>query len=613
MAQTPMRIVPHLLIGLLGIASASAFDSVVIINEIHYNPAAGQQEFVELRNLNGVDINLGRWRLSGGADYTFPEGTIIPGHGYLVLGNVAGALAPFTGALSNSGETLRLRNQNDRIMDEVTYSDSGDWPTGADGSGFTLARRTSDANPDPTSWTFSQQPGGTPGSLNFLTGTPVDRTLIANDTAWKFYDADTAPPASWAAANFVDTSWATGTANFGTGGSSTPSLTVTANLVERFRASAITGVADGGVVATWADTATGDGATQSGVAGTTTPTLRLNTTPTGKASVRFDGNDQIRTTILPGIAPTSGFCYWIVLKANAAQTSGFTTDGSGNYIFDRTLTAGGAPLVSLKAVGGAFGLQKRYDNNTGLGGPVTTSPISQTAYQIVTVRRNTAASRWEMWVNGVMESTEADSGAALTPDPIHIGRYSSGTTQGFIGDIAEILIYKDSLSAGDFQAVGTYLESEYGLDTAFPGSAITTPLSATAPTTYFRRTFNYPGVVSLTSLRLENIGADGSVFYLNGTEIQRTNLPAGAVSHTTPANADVPAPASTGYLTVPASALVNGTNVLAVSLHRAAGSADSLFDASLAATESPEDPALAQKLVFNEIPGAPDFPFFVEI
>ena len=469
-----MKRLHALTLSLLTAGPACAYDSVVVFNEVHYHPTAGQQEFIELRNLNGVDINLDGWALTGGADFKFPAGTIIPGHGYLSVGAVPGAVGALTGFLSNGGETLRLRNRNGRIMDEINYSDSNGWPEGADGSGFSMVRMQADASAEPAAWSVSRQPAGSPGEMNFLPGGSLDRTLIPSRSLWRYTDAGTAPPASWKDPGFNDSAWTQASAAFGSGASTNPVLTVTTDLTARYRAGAITGVADGATPATWPDGALDDGAAQDAIPGTSNPTLRtavLN----GRPVMRFDGNDEMRTSISPGIAPTGGFCYWMVVKANAAPVNGLVTDGSGTYLFDRNATGGGIGLLALKAVGGRYGMQKRYDTNTGLGGPVSLSAISQTSYQIVAVRRNRTANRFELWVNGVMEGSEADTGAALTPSPLNIARYSSGTVSGFNGDIAEVLVYRHELSPADFQAVGVYLESEYALDTAFPAPAPPSP------------------------------------------------------------------------------------------------------------------------------------------
>ena len=144
---------------------ASAADSVVVFNEVHYHPAneVTQTEWVELRNLHGVDVDIAGWRLEGGIAYTFPEGTRIAGGAYLVVakvpGQIAGALGPFTGILDNGGEEIRLVNRSDRAMDVLDYADDGDWPAGADGSGATLSRRNAySADGGPFAWSERGRP-----------------------------------------------------------------------------------------------------------------------------------------------------------------------------------------------------------------------------------------------------------------------------------------------------------------------------------------------------------------------------------------------------------------------------------------------------------------------
>src|SRR6185436_15334547 len=84
---------------------------------------------------------------------------------------------------------------------------------------------------------------------------------------------------------------------------------------------------------------------------------------------------------------------------------------------------------------------------------------------------------------------------------------------------------------------------------------------------YFRAKFTLASPPDLTSLRLTTVIADGAVFYLNGTELLRWNMPAGGVNASTLAVSNVPGPAYLGPFELPNTALVNGTNVLAVELH----------------------------------------------
>src|SRR4030095_4503640 len=115
-------------------------DSVVVFNEVMYHPAVNEPalEWVELHNQNAVDVDLAGWRLSDAVDYTFSNGTVIKGRGYLTIAispatliataGVSNVLGPFTGRLSNNGEEIELRDNNNRLMDAVNYGVDGEWP-----------------------------------------------------------------------------------------------------------------------------------------------------------------------------------------------------------------------------------------------------------------------------------------------------------------------------------------------------------------------------------------------------------------------------------------------------------------------------------------------------
>jgi hypothetical protein len=104
-------------------------------------------------------------------------------------------------------------------------------------------------------------------------------------------------------------------------------------------------------------------------------------------------------------------------------------------------------------------------------------------------------------------------------------------------------------------------------------------------TYYFRNTFNFDGDPSQTQLLLSTIIDDGAVFYLNGVEIYRQNMPAGVVGYNTPASSAIGTAGFGTPLTIPAGALHVGTNVLEVELHQAAGdTSDATMGVSLSAT-----------------------------
>lgn len=173
----PLTIMKALLFSLLT-TSAWAVDSVVTINELNYHPEepGGGEEWIELHNQMAINVDLSGWTLTEGIKFTFPEGTTVPGGGYLIVAQNPGDPAftgravegPFEGALSNSGEEIELRDRANRLMDSLDYRDSGEWPVAPDGGGATLAKIAGDRlSGKSISWQSSRKIGGTPGEQNF--------------------------------------------------------------------------------------------------------------------------------------------------------------------------------------------------------------------------------------------------------------------------------------------------------------------------------------------------------------------------------------------------------------------------------------------------------------
>ena len=107
-------------------------------------------------------------------------------------------------------------------------------------------------------------------------------------------------------------------------------------------------------------------------------------------------------------------------------------------------------------------------------------------------------------------------------------------------------------------------------------------------TTYFRHTFNITEADDYEALKVNLLRDDGAVVYLNGTELFRSHMPTGTISHTT--FASTPAIGSPNeddyhpYLITgdDLDNLVDGDNVLAVEVHQvSATSSDVSFDLQL--------------------------------
>ncbi len=103
-------------------------------------------------------------------------------------------------------------------------------------------------------------------------------------------------------------------------------------------------------------------------------------------------------------------------------------------------------------------------------------------------------------------------------------------------------------------------------------------------TTYFRRAFAVaePGVYIAAAVNL--VRDDGAVVYVNGVEVARSNMPAGAVTYTTLATTAVGGADETRTFSfaISPTVLVAGTNVIAVEVHQSSVTSSDLgFDLSL--------------------------------
>jgi|GEM_PF-2686271 len=130
----------------------------------------------------------------------------------------------------------------------------------------------------------------------------------------------------------------------------------------------------------------------------------------------------------------------------------------------------------------------------------------------------------------------------------------------------------------------------YGLDGEWTTLLFGTNAASKPIACYFRHAFPVEDPALFGPLRIDTQIDDGAVVYLNGVEVFRTNLPAGAINASTLALATINGAAETNWLraTLEAQSLVAGTNLLAVEVHQATtNSSDLGFDLELTATLQP--------------------------
>ena len=185
--------------------------AAIVISEIMYHPQSENpaEEFIELHNTGAGTVAVGGWQFTSGVAFTIPAGTnIAPGEFLVVAANgaafsakypaVTGFVAGWTGQLSNSANTLTLKDALGVLIDEVTYADDGDWAvrvrqdppdyghrgwkwkSDADGYGKSLELINAlYDNSTGQNWAVSTTAEGTPGAVNSVAAADLAPVISA--------------------------------------------------------------------------------------------------------------------------------------------------------------------------------------------------------------------------------------------------------------------------------------------------------------------------------------------------------------------------------------------------------------------------------------------------
>lgn len=162
----------------------------------------------------------------------------------------------------------------------------------------------------------------------------------------------------------------------------------------------------------------------------------------------------------------------------------------------------------------------------------------------------------------------------------------------FIPKGAEWKYLDDGSDQGTAWRAATYDDSNWKSGKAklgFSDGAVTTLNAGQDPkhkfiTYYFRKEFTVADPKTIPDLHLELLRDDGAVVYLNGAEVARSNLPAGAILPATPAKAAVAGAAEVAFhpFKLNPAKLAAGRNVIAVEVHQNSGASSDLgFDLEL--------------------------------
>ncbi len=505
--------------------------------------------------------------------------------------------------MSNGGDELILRNNSDRVMDLLEYADEGPWPVGPDGSGASLVKRYVHlASQDPASWTTSQLLGGSPGADNFppYDDTPLSVSLATWDTPLRVLDTGTEPPDNWQSPEFDDSTWPLQAGIFEAGDPQFPPANV-GGLAEPGE----------GLYAYWPLDATSGTVAENQVAGGTEATLERG--PAWASDVErgqvlsLDGrNDYVSAGTVPALARQDDFTWSLWFKPGDGVAANAVIAGN---------RAGGQedPLQFIKFTPSNF---EYYSNG---GDPILPYSLSANVWSHLAVVKSGPTLTY--YINGETVG-QADTQHDAAANPFYLGGNPSVTGEYAVGWIDDVALWTRDLPAEAIAGLAQGVFSPLDAPTVFLDGPLVpddlpenrTALSAASSAYYFRHHFTFHGDPQQTVLQLSQLVDDGVTYYLNGQEIYRQNLPAGPLTASTPAEAEVTDIGTTGPNSLPTTALIAGDNVLAIEVHQSAAPVrDALFAFQLTALVTPADPNQTVLPQLNEISAGSDADFRVEL
>lgn len=367
------------------------------------------------------------------------------------------------------------------------------------------------------------------------------------------------------------------------------------------------------------------------VAGTNRFSVEVHQQSTGSSDIIFGAELSMSATIPPPsafaaplviseIAGTGDATFQIEIANTASEdfdAGGFVLQSRGAV--DTSYTIPAAAMIAgdgFLVIGeAALGFRPGNDDRLFLLSPAAAQPqfLVHAARADDLPRAYSSAHRGKMLVPGAAtfgaaNSFSINSDVVINEIMYHF-REDPGTqgTGPIIDSVPLIAIdasWRYNESGADLGAGWQNVAHPAGVASWFEGPALlgseTTPAAMPEPlrtvfaasatnsivTYYFEKEFTLSAeqLANLSALQLEHIIDDGAVFYINGTEVDRFNLPAGAVTAATLASPGVPNAIYQGPFDLPTGSLVVGTNRLSVEVHQQnATSSDIIFGASLSA------------------------------
>ena len=511
------------------------------------------EDWIEIYNSAATAANLNGWYLSDSATqlrkWAFPD-KILPSGQYLVV-------FASNRDRRNPAATLHTNFKLDAAGEYLAL-------TKAETNGGTTVVQA--WNPYP--------PQAADGSYgNVQAGPPVNLVTAATAAKWIVPNATTGPAmgATWRGGNepFAETGWVSGSAALGISG--TPTVVAAANLQHRYNATTATITADSsGLVRN---------ANAGGGAAFLTSDTDAAAAPLKRAGVmQFVGaeNDQFSIPAIPAYnVASSTVGFW--MRANLPTGSG----NSGAMLWDRRPDYGTAGIVIIQADDGKIYLQSNSDYSS-FGNSVS---VSDNGWHHIAATMNTGAGQAvTLYIDGVQAAMANNSAAWgwTATQAIELGRSHDTYWKRYTGLLDDVRFYDRILTAAEVAQIAS------GADTRVETTDITTTLAgfqSANPSAFVRIPFTVAEPFAFSSARFAVQFGDGFAAWINGVAIATDTAPAAPLWNSAATTTHDPGRSRIVSLSMPASGIVAGTNILALQLlNNTASDPNALLRPTLEAT-----------------------------
>jgi len=177
------------------------------ITEIMYHPQSPPAptlyddeafEFIEVKNIGGVSLNVRGFTLSGGVQFLFPNEVLQPSELAVIVADINAfaarypwrprVLGVFTNRLANAGDRLVLKGPAGEPILDFSYSD--EWYPVTDSLGFSLVHKDPTAPPDTWNLKAYWRPSALPGAFPAADDPqPAQLPQVVINEVWTHADA----------------------------------------------------------------------------------------------------------------------------------------------------------------------------------------------------------------------------------------------------------------------------------------------------------------------------------------------------------------------------------------------------------------------------------------